>query len=179
MRIPDIPPDILARLDEIDCIAWDVPEPIQRTVPRVEKLTQKMLPAPIAAWVFDIADRMQCPDDYPAVAALVATSSIIGTACIVLPKAYDNWPVVPNLWGGVVGEPGALKTPALTAALEPITELERRARRCYDTATFRHMTDELTHKITRDLLTKQLAAAIKSQTAPAATTNANPAGIPS
>ena len=87
-----------------------------------------------------------------------------------------HWPVVPNLWGGVVGDPGALKTPALTAALEPITELEMRARKCHDTEMVRHMADELTHKITRDLLTKQLAAAIKGQTTPAATAATNPAG---
>jgi putative DNA primase/helicase len=72
----------------------------------------------------DIAHRMQCPPDFPAVAALVAISSLIGARAVVQPKARDDWRVVPNLWGVVVGRPGVKKSPALSEALKPLNRLQ-------------------------------------------------------
>jgi putative DNA primase/helicase len=72
----------------------------------------------------DIAHRMQCPPDFPAVAALVAISSLIGARAVVQPKRRDDWQVVPNLWGAVVGRPGVKKSPALSEALKPLNRLQ-------------------------------------------------------
>jgi putative DNA primase/helicase len=72
----------------------------------------------------DIAHRMQCPADFPAVAALVALSSLIGARAVIQPKARDDWQVVPNLWGAVVGRPGVKKSPALGEALKPLHRLQ-------------------------------------------------------
>lgn len=65
----------------------------------------------------DVAERMQCPVDFIAVAAIVATAGIIGAGCAVKPKKNDDWLVIPNLWGSVVGRPGMLKTPAISEAM--------------------------------------------------------------
>lgn len=75
-------------------------------------------------WVMDIAHRMQCPADFPAVAALVALSSLIGARAVIQPKARDDWQVVPNLWGAIVGRPGVKKSPALNEALKPLSRLQ-------------------------------------------------------
>jgi hypothetical protein len=56
---------------------------------------------------------MQCPIDFVATAAVVMTSIIIGAGCGIRPKWHDDWTVIPNLWGGVIGRPSMLKTPAL------------------------------------------------------------------
>jgi putative DNA primase/helicase len=72
----------------------------------------------------DIAHRMQCPADFPAVAALVALSSLIGARAVIQPKARDDWQVVPNVWGAVVGRPGVKKSPALGEALKPLHRLQ-------------------------------------------------------
>jgi putative DNA primase/helicase len=76
----------------------------------------------------DVAERMQCPLEYPAIGALVALSSIVGRQIGIRPRLRDNWTVVPNLWGAVVGRPGLMKTPALNESVAPINSLEASAR---------------------------------------------------
>ncbi|MCI5148423.1 MAG: DUF3987 domain-containing protein, partial [Candidatus Electrothrix sp. MAN1_4] len=64
-------------------------------------------------WVTEAADRKQVPVDYLVVPLLVVCGSIIGTSCRIRPKQKDDWSVVPNLWGGIVGPPSMMKSPAL------------------------------------------------------------------
>jgi putative DNA primase/helicase len=121
----------------------------------------------LRAWVMDIAHRMQCPADFPAVAALVALSSLIGARAVIQPKAKDDWQVVPNLWGAVVGRPGVKKSPALGEALKPLNRLqaaefelwqaahEAWALDCKVTA----MQDDANEKKAKGLATKDPAAA--------------------
>lgn len=72
-----------------------------------------LLPDALRPWIADVAERMQCPPDYPAMGAMVALSSVVGRQVGIRPKRQDDWTVVPNLWGAVVGRPSLLKTPAL------------------------------------------------------------------
>lgn len=48
---------------------------------------------------------------------LVVCASVIGTSCRIRPKQQDDWSVVPNLWGGIVGPPSMMKTLALNEAV--------------------------------------------------------------
>ena len=104
--------------------AWAEPTPLPNALPPVDPFDAELLPVALRAWVMDIAHRMQCPADFPAVAALVALSSLIGARAVVQPKARDDWQVVPNLWGAVVGRPGVKKSPALSEALKPLNRLQ-------------------------------------------------------
>ena len=106
---------------------WREPEPLPQGPPPVEPFHLEMVPAAFADWVGDITDRMQVPADYVAVAAMVAAGALIGRQIGIRPKRHDDWLVVPNLWGVVVGRPGLLKTPALEETLRPIKALERDA----------------------------------------------------
>ena len=103
---------------------WPEPTPLPNTLPSVDPFDAELLPVALRAWVMDIAHRMQCPADFPAVAALVALSSLIGARAVIQPKARDDWQVVPNLWGAVVGRPGVKKSPALGEALKPLHRLQ-------------------------------------------------------
>lgn len=103
---------------------WPEPTPLPNALPPVDRFDAELLPVALRAWVMDIAHRMQCPADFPAVAALVAVSSLIGARAVVQPKARDDWQVVPNLWGAVVGRPGVKKSPALGEALKPLHRLQ-------------------------------------------------------
>ena len=103
---------------------WPEPTPLPNALPPVDPFDAELLPVALRAWVMDIAHRMQCPADFPAVAALVALSSLIGARAVVQPKAFDDWQVVPNLWGAVVGRPGVKKSPALGEALRPLNRLQ-------------------------------------------------------
>ena len=103
---------------------WPEPTPLPNALPSVDAFDAELLPVALRAWVMDIAHRMQCPADFPAVAALVAISSLIGARAVVQPKARDDWQVVPNLWGAIVGRPGVKKSPALGEALKPLHRLQ-------------------------------------------------------
>ncbi len=104
--------------------AWPEPTPLPNALPPVQAFDADLLPEALRPWVMDIAHRMQCPPDFPAVAALVAISSLIGARAVVQPKARDDWQVVPNLWGMAVGRPGVKKSPALSEALRPLNRLQ-------------------------------------------------------
>jgi hypothetical protein len=91
-----------------------------------------MIPAPLRGWLGDIADRVSCPIDFPAVGALVALAIVVGRKLAIRPKRHDDWAVVPNLWGALIGRPGVMKTPALTEATKPLRRLEANARRRHE-----------------------------------------------
>ena len=70
---------------------------------------------------------MPCPPDFIAAGALVALGAIIGARCAVKPKSQDDWLIVPNVWGAIVGLPSAKKSPAIGAALKPLDRLIAKA----------------------------------------------------
>ncbi|MGB7480968.1 MAG: YfjI family protein [Burkholderiaceae bacterium] len=104
--------------------AWPEPTPLPNALPPVQPFEPELLPVALRGWVMDIAHRMQCPPDFPAVGAVVALSSLIGARAVVQPKARDDWQVVPNLWGLIVGRPGVMKSPALGESLKPLQRLQ-------------------------------------------------------
>jgi hypothetical protein len=113
---------------------WPEPEPLPQGLPPVEPFPLELLPDVFAPWVADVADRMQVPPDYVAVAAMSALGSVIGRRIGIRPKRHDDWLVVPNVWGAVIGRPGLLKTPAMQEALRPLTTMEREAGAFHDRA---------------------------------------------
>jgi hypothetical protein len=112
----------------------DLPNPL----PSVPKLPPDLIPASLRPWVVDIAERMGCPVDFPGAAAMVCLSSVVGRQLAIRPMQNDDWTVVPNLWGAVVGRPGMLKSPALAEVKRPLRELEQRARREHEQALLLH-----------------------------------------
>ena len=107
-----------------DANAWDDPQPLPDALPPVASFEPELLPDAFRGWIVDIAERMQCPPDFPAVGAIVALSSLIGARAVVAAKQHDDWRVVPNLWGVVVGRPGVMKSPALGEVMKPLHRLE-------------------------------------------------------
>ncbi|MBS3022814.1 DUF3987 domain-containing protein [Acidiphilium multivorum] len=108
------------------------PIPLPDGLPPVASFTDDLLPDAFRAWVMDIANRMQCPSDFPAVAAIVTASAVIGRQMGIHPKRRDDWLVVPNLWGAVVGRPSLMKTPAIAEARKILSRLEIEARKKYE-----------------------------------------------
>jgi hypothetical protein len=106
---------------------WPDPTPLPNSLPPVDAFCADLLPLELRGWVMDIAHRMQCPPDFPAITALIAASSLIGSRAVVRPKVRDDWQVVPNLWGIAVGRPGVKKSPALSEALKPLSRLQANA----------------------------------------------------
>jgi putative DNA primase/helicase len=92
---------------------WTDPQPIPNELPPVLPFDYSMLPAAFIPYVTDVAERMQCPPDFPAVAIMVVLAGVVGKKIGIRPKRQDDWLVVPNLWGAVIGRPRIMKTPAI------------------------------------------------------------------
>lgn len=120
--------------DAIATALWPDPVPLPDALPAVQVFDSDLLPEALRGWVADIADRMQCPPDFTAVGAVVALSGLIGARAVVAPKARDDWRVVPNLWGLIVGRPGVMKSPALSEVLKPLHRLESTEREQWKSA---------------------------------------------
>lgn len=115
-----------------DTLGWSDPAPLPNDIPPVAPFDLELLPEALRGWVADIAERMQCPPDFTAVGAIAALSGLIGARAVVKPKQYDDWAVVPVLWGMIVGRPGVMKSPALSEVLKPIKRLEAEEREFHD-----------------------------------------------
>jgi hypothetical protein len=113
---------------------WEEPKPIPDGLPPVSYFETDFLPGAIGAWVLDIADRMQCPVDFVAIPAIAALGSVLGCKIGMRPKQRSDWTVIPNIWGMVIGTPGAMKSPAIGEALKPLRRIEAKACDTYKTA---------------------------------------------
>lgn len=145
---------------------WPAPEPLPDTLPPLPSMTAAMIPEPLREWVSDVAERAQVPLEYPAVGAIVALAAIVGRSLGIRPKREDDWPVVPNLWGGIVGPPGVLKTPALQEMLKPLQRLEEKARKTYEIEMQAFETERILRKVQRDITEKGIKDALKEGTSP-------------
>ena len=106
---------------------WPAPiEIVSDLPPAPEFEVNVLLPKALADFVLDEADRMPCSPDYIAAAVIVCLGSVIGASCALKPKRRDDWIVVPNLWGGIVGDPSSKKSPGLSTVTRFIDRLEAR-----------------------------------------------------
>jgi Protein of unknown function (DUF3987) len=106
---------------------WPEPKPLPNGLAPVEPFSSEFMPDALAPWIDDIANRLQCPRDYVAVAALTALGSVIGRRIGIKPQTKTDWLEIPNVWGMFIGRPGMLKSPAMGEALKPIHRLEAEA----------------------------------------------------
>lgn len=110
---------------------WPAPAPLPAGLPPVEPFDAALLPDSLRAWIEDIASRLQCPPDFPAVGAMVNLAAVVGRKVGIRPKRHDDWLVIANTWGLIVGRPGVLKSPALHEVMKPIQRLEVEAKNAH------------------------------------------------
>jgi hypothetical protein len=133
----------LHRLQSVNNDATPEPQSLSETLPKVPPFPIRLLPAQIGAYVQDVAERMNCPTDFPAIAAIVALATAIGSR--VHCKPYKgNWMVPAGAWGMVVSPPSAIKSPPLCEMLRPLYLMDKQA----------------AHQYARDLESYQIAKAI-------------------
>lgn len=142
-------------------IEWPTPSPLPEGLPPVKPLKPKMIPVPLRGWLMDISERLQIPPDFSAAAAVVALGSIIGRGCGIHPKCHDDWLVVPNLWGAVIGRPSLMKTPAMMEAFRHLARLEVDAKAIFEAETdYREATREVA-KAERAAIIQNITKAVK------------------
>jgi hypothetical protein len=104
---------------------WPAPEPLQGELPPVEPFDPAQLPESLRPLVVDVAERMQVPIDFPAAVATLCLAGVVSRRASIQPKMHDTaWIVTPNLWGGIIGRPGLMKSPTLKAIAHPLEQLQ-------------------------------------------------------
>lgn len=165
MKILDVPTNVLNLLAlETASTAWPAPEIIRQELPPVPPFSPALLPAPLRAAVSDITHRMQCPIEYVAGPLICAFGAAIGTTLSVRPKQHDNWALTPNVWGAVIGAPGRMKSPAISAALGPLYRLDRMLQQDYEQNRSGYDVQMLGYKAREDTLKEELKRASKGPT---------------
>lgn len=145
---------------------WPEPEPLAESeLAKVMTLSKDIIPAGFREWLDDIASRLQCPFDFVAAGAIVVISSVIGAGCCIRPKRQDDWSVVPNLWGGVVGRPSiVMKSPSLAEVMKPLIRLEIAAKESFEEQKAYHDAVGETIKARRDAIKAEMLKTARAKT---------------
>jgi len=137
------------------------PLPLPPELPPVEPFDMMLVPASLRSWLADIAERMQCPPDFPGVAAMVAIGSLIGSKIAIRPKQKDNWSELANLWGFLCGNSGLMKTPAISEALIFIYLLVGNARKQHEKDLIDHGRKTVLQKMKSESIQKKARKAVE------------------
>ncbi len=140
---------------------WPEPQPLPDLLPPVAPFTAGMLPDAVRSFVEDVAERMQCPIDFPAIAMMIVLAGVVGRKVAVRPKCRDDWTVVANLWGLAVGRPGLMKTPAINEPTKFLKRLEIDAKRAYDAELQEYQATEMVAKAARQNAEQEVKKALK------------------
>jgi putative DNA primase/helicase len=105
--------------------AWPEPEPLGNELPSVPPFDPELLPDALRPLVENVAERMQVPIDFPAVAAIATLAGMTNRRALIQPKRHETgWVVTPNLWGGIVAPPGMMKSPVIASMTKPARDIE-------------------------------------------------------
>jgi Protein of unknown function (DUF3987) len=88
--------------------------------------------------------------------AVIVAGSLIGRKLGIHPKRRDDWLVVPNLWGAVVGRPSLMKSPALAEIMKPLARLVAEAYEEYQEARLAYESDVMVAEATKAALKDEL-----------------------
>src|SRR5712692_3314697 len=111
---------------------WPAPRPLSAALAAVCPFDPELLPETLRPWVLDLAERLQVPADYPAAALIVMLAGALGRRASIRPQRHDNWVVVPNLWGAIIGRSGVMKSPVLHVVLGPLRRRQSLASTVYE-----------------------------------------------
>lgn len=141
---------------------WDEPEPLPDDLPPVATLDGDMLPDALRGWVFDLAERADIPADYIGAPALLVACSLVGRRIGMHPKRRDDWQVVPNTFGGIVGGPGTMKTMVLGEVTAPLARLTHEAAEQFQQDAAMAEADKACAAAQKDALKSKMVAAAKT-----------------
>jgi len=141
---------------------WQKIKPIASSLPPVEPLSGIMLPDALRGYVYDVAGRQQSPVDFVAVSCLCGLSALVGNGVRISPKQHDDWQIVPNLWGAIIGRPSAMKSPAMQSALAPVYAIQDDMRKDWQESQKQASIDDVLNALDEKDRKKKAAQAFKT-----------------
>lgn len=115
-----------------------------------------------SSWVAGGAEQRSVPVDYVAGSLLVVAGSLIGNARRVSP--WEGWVEPAHIWGMLIGEPSAGKTPGMKPVLELLSPLEAERERRHTEAMTVHAEKVAAAKATEEQWKADCKAAKKDST---------------
>jgi putative DNA primase/helicase len=127
---------------------WSEPEDLGSELPSVHPFDPELLPASLRPMAEDVAERMQVPIDFPAVVSVATLAGVCGRRALIQPKVHDtSWAVTPNLWGGLVAQPGLMKSPVIAYITKAVHAVEAQWRAEYES----ELSEANAHKVLMEL----------------------------
>lgn len=143
---------------------WEPMLPLPPQLPEVPDLLSDMIPEPLRGWLVDIAVRACIPLVFVAAPAIVTLGAIVGRSIGIRPGRLDDWTVIPNLWGAIIGRPGVMKSHAVSEAIKPLEKLAANASHQFKEDRSFFEAQEIERKARLDALKKQMEkAALKGE----------------
>lgn len=127
------------------------PRPLPEYKLRVLPFDYNMIPDALVRYIKNTSDRIQCAPDFIAVSVLCSLASLLGNQAVVKPKVKDNWWVYPTLWGMLIGNPSAKKSPAYKTALKPLYAIEKKMRQEYAQDLMQYKAEKTMHNLEKDM----------------------------
>ncbi|WP_413518975.1 YfjI family protein [Psychrobacter glacincola] len=146
-----------AEIINLQALGKPKPKPISQTLPPVKTLTSAMMPKLLWGYASNSAERLSVPIEYVLMPLVVSLGSLIGSKLSIYPKMYDNWEVVPNFYGAIIGNPSSKKSPSLSEGLKPISHLVALAKDKYNEDRLEHDTQKELNKHMTKAAEKQLS----------------------
>jgi len=134
---------------------WPNPQPLSEKLPPVPEFYPRLLPKQLSDYAQDIAARMSCPVDFPAIGIIVALSAALGARTHCRPYVNGTWLVPSGAWGIIISPPGATKSPPLQEILNPLRTLDKNAANKYQT-------DVNTYLLSKAIFDKNFKQAVKA-----------------
>jgi putative DNA primase/helicase len=138
-----------------------VPRPLPSSLLPVASFDMALMPEKLRPWAADLAERMQCPADYIGVSLMVSAAAVIGRKVAVRPLAHDDWTVVCNQWGLIIGRPGVLKSPAMEASMQALKRLGMQAAENFANESTKYEVRAQLHKIKVEALKEEAKKILK------------------
>lgn len=82
------------------------------------------LPPVVELWARSEARRKGVQVAFPAVAAITALASAVGSSLKIRVRQYDDWNEPASLWTVLIAPPGSAKSPIISAAAGPLRKLD-------------------------------------------------------
>ncbi|QNB10904.1 DUF3987 domain-containing protein [Paraburkholderia tropica] len=141
--------------------SWPKLDRLPDSLKAVEPFDMELMPESLRPWVEDIASRVQCPPDFIGATIIGALGIIIGRRVGVRPKLRDDWTEYANQWVCIVGRPGVMKSPAMSAVLAPVKRLDIEASERFENELALHESEAKVHRMRHDAAEKKAMAALK------------------
>lgn len=141
--------------------AWPKPMPLPK-LPPVPEFPLELLPDDLIGLVSDAAERARFRPDFAAVASMVALGAVLGRKLGIRLKQRDDWTEYANVWGGLIGPPSALKSPAMRTAMNPFKKLQRAADMTHAEACDAYKAQVEAQKLRKDAKRKSARKALEN-----------------